>query len=192
MKKPEFHFPAIFKKLKRGGPATILPKDAGLVIAYTGINRNSRVAELGSGSGFMTTFLAQVAKEVTSYDMKEEFMKLAEKNTQIAGLDNVKFKLRNVLEQWIDERDLDVIFCDIREPEKAAKNMHDSLKEGGYVAAHCLNIEQAKALHLECQKYFKTVFTMEGLVREYDVRDFGVRPAHWGLMHSAYLVFARK
>lgn len=192
MKKPEFNFPPVFKKLKRGGPATVLPKDAGLVIAYTGLNKNSRVAELGSGSGFMTIFLAQIAKEVMSYDMKEEFMKLAEKNVQITGLNNVTFKLRNILENWIDEKELDLIFCDIREPEKAAKNIYDSLKDGGYLAAHCLNIEQAKALHLECQKHFKNVFTIEGLVRDYEVRDFGVRPVHWGLMHSAYLVFARK
>jgi len=55
-----------------------------------------------------------------------------------------------------------------------------------------LQSEQAKALHLECQKQFAGVFTMECIMREFEVRDFGFRPAHFGLMHTAYLVFARK
>ena len=42
------------------------------------------------------------------------------------------------------------------------------------------------------KKYFKKVFTLENIIREYAVRDFGVRPVHQGLLHTAYLVFARK
>ena len=191
MKKPEFHFPEPFNKLKRG-PAIIQPKDAGMFIAYTGLNKNSRVAELGSGSGFMTIYLAQIAKEVTSYEMRDEFLEIAKSNIKKVGLENVEFKKRNVVEEWIDETDLDLIFCDIRDPEKVVERMYSSLKEGGFVAAHCLQIEQAKALHLECEKYFKKVFTLENIIREYAVRDFGVRPVHQGLLHTAYLVFARK
>ncbi|MFH2106098.1 MAG: methyltransferase domain-containing protein [Candidatus Micrarchaeota archaeon] len=192
LKKPDFHFPQIFRKLKRG-PAIIQPKDAGMFIAYTGLNKDSVVAELGTGSGFMTIYLAQIAKHVTTYEMRDEFFQIAKSNVQKVGLDNVDCKLRNVLEQWIDEKELDLIFCDIKEPEVAIEKMHASLKEGGYVAAHCLNIEQAKAFHLACEtKKFKEVFTLENIIREYAVRDFGIRPAHMGLLHTAYLVFARK
>jgi len=191
--KPDFHFPPLLRKLKRGGPAVTLPKDAGLVIAYAGLGKESRVLELGSGSGFMTVQMANVAKEVVSYEKREEFLELAKGNVERAGLSNVTFKHRDVLE-GIDENDasFDLVFCDIAEADKAAKMSHDALKKGGYMSAHCLHSEQAKALHLEAQKHFSEVFTMEAITREFAVRDFGFRPEHFGLMHTAYMVFARR
>jgi tRNA (adenine57-N1/adenine58-N1)-methyltransferase len=193
MMKPDFHFPPLLRKLKRGGPAVTLPKDAGMVIAYTGIGKDSRVIELGSGTGFMTVQLANIAKEVVSYEKRKEFLDIAEENVRRAGLKNVTFKLHDVL-HGIEENDgsWDLIFCDIADAEKAAGAAHAALKKGGYLAAHCLHAEQAKALHLEAQKQFSEVFTLECIMREYEVRDFGFRPAHFGLMHTAYLVFARK
>ncbi|MEW6035661.1 MAG: methyltransferase domain-containing protein [Candidatus Micrarchaeota archaeon] len=193
MDKPDFHFPTILRKLKRGGPAVTLPKDAGAVIGYTGIGKDSKVLELGSGSGFMTVQLANIAKEVVSYEKRKEFMELAESNVKRAGLTNVTFRLHDVL-HGIEEKDgsWDLVFCDIADAEKIAAFAHAALKKGGYLAAHCLHSEQAKALHLEAQKSFSEVFTIECIMREYEVRDFGFRPQHFGLMHTAYLVFARK
>jgi tRNA (adenine57-N1/adenine58-N1)-methyltransferase len=193
MKKPEFHFPKLLKKAKRGGPAVTLPKDAGLVIGYTGIGRKSRVLELGSGSGFMTIQLANVAAEVVSYEKREEFLELSKKNVERAGLDNVTFKHQDVLEKPPEESgEFDLIFCDIAQCEKLVEKLHGMIAEGGFLSSHCLNIEQAKELVLECEKHFADVFMMEAIVREYDVRDFGTRPKHFGLMHSAYMVFAKK
>lgn len=193
MDKPDFHFPPLIKKLKRGGPAVILPKDAGLLIAYTGVGKESRVIELGSGTGFMTVQLANIVKEVVSYEKREEFLKIAEGNVQRAALENVTFKFRDVL-TGIDEKDesFDLVFCDIPDAEKIVQEANNALKRGGYLAAHCLQSEQAKALHLAAEKIFSEVFTIEAIVREYDAREFGFRPKHFGLMHTAYLVFARK
>jgi tRNA (adenine57-N1/adenine58-N1)-methyltransferase len=193
MNKPDFHFPPLLRKLKRGGPAVTLPKDAGLVIAYTGLGRDSRVIELGSGSGFMTVQMANIAREVVSYEKRKEFLELAESNVKRAGLANVKFRLHDVLE-GIEEKDgtWDLVFCDIAEADKAAAMAHAALRKGGYMAAHCLHSEQAKALHLEAARHFSEVFTTECIMREFEVREFGFRPAHFGLMHTAYMVFARK
>ncbi len=193
MDKPDFHFPPLLRKLKRGGPAVTLPKDAGLVMAYSGIGKDSRVIEMGSGSGFMTVQLANIAKEVVSYEKRKEFLEIAEANVRRAGLENVTFRLHDVL-HGIEEKDgsWDLVFCDIAEAEKAAATIHAALKKGGCMAAHCLHAEQAKALHLECEKNFAEVFTVEAIMREFAVRDFGFRPEHFGLMHTAYMVFARK
>jgi tRNA (adenine57-N1/adenine58-N1)-methyltransferase len=193
MDKPDFHFPELLRKCRRGGPAVTLPKDAGLVMGYTGIGRESRVLELGTGSGFMAIQMANIAKEVTTYEKRSEFADLAEQNIKSSGLANITLKRKDVLE-GIDEiaGAFDMVFCDIAESEKIAKRSHELLRKGGFLAAHCLNIEQAKALVLEAKKHFVETFMLEGIVREYEVRDFGVRPQHFGLMHSAYLVFARK
>lgn len=193
MDKPDFHFPPLLGKLKRGGPAVTLPKDAGLLIAYTGVGKESRVIELGSGTGFMTVQLANIVKEVISYEKREEFLKIAEANVALAGLKNVIFRFKDVL-LGIDENDgsFDLVFCDIPDADKIVDNAHAALKKDGYLAAHCLQSEQAKALHLAAEKKFREVFTIEAIVREYEAREFGFRPKHFGLMHTAYLVFAKK
>jgi tRNA A58 N-methylase Trm61 len=192
-KKPDFHFPPLLRKLKRGGPAITQPKDAGLIIGYTGIGKDSKVLELGSGTGFMTVQLANIAKEVVSYEKRKEFLDIAKENVERVGLKNVRFKHQDVLEELKDEKDpYDLVFCDIAEADKIAERAHTLLKKNGYFAAHCLQSEQAKALHLECLKHFSEVFTIDGMTREYDVKEFGFRPAHFGLVYTAYLVFAKK
>ncbi|MFA5050192.1 MAG: methyltransferase domain-containing protein [Candidatus Micrarchaeia archaeon] len=180
------------KKLKRG-PAVTLPKDAGTIIAYTGIGKNSKILELGSGSGFLTAQFANIAKEVVSYEKREEFLKVAQSNMKKLGFENVVFKYKDVLEE-IDEEEnsFDLVFCDIAEAEQIAEKSYLLLKKGGFLSAHCLNIEQAKLLVLECRKFFEEVILLENITREYDVREFGTRPKHLGIMHTAYLVFARK
>ncbi len=191
MKRPEFHFPPLLKRCKRGGPAVTHPKDAGAVIAYAGIGKESFAVELGSGSGFMTIQLANIANRVVTYEKRLEFQKIAMANVGRAGLENVEFKLKDVFD-GIDETEADLIYCDIAQPEKIINEMHHAVRDGGFLAAHCLNIEQAKEFHLAAKSIFTKVFMIDVSVREYDVRDFGVRPKHFGLLHTAYLVFARK
>ncbi|MBI2079670.1 methyltransferase domain-containing protein [Candidatus Micrarchaeota archaeon] len=191
MRKPEFHFPAIYKKARRGGPAIILPKDIGMVIAYTGIGKESVVVEAGGGSGFLTIALANVCKKIHSYEVKEEFAKLVGENVANAGFSNVEVKNKDVL-QGIDEKDVDLVVLDMLDAEKAVQIAHSALKKGGFLVGYMPHTDQTQRFYLECQKYFSRIFTMESIIREYDVKERGMRPQHFGLQHSAYLVFAQK
>jgi len=192
MQKLRPYLSPILKKLKRG-PAVTLPKDAGLIISYTGIGKNSRVIELGSGSGFLTVQFANIVKEVVSYEKREEFLRIAESNAKKVGFENVIFKHRDVL-SGIEEQneDYDLVFCDIAEAEKTVVYALKALRKGGFLAAHCLHVEQARALVIEAKKYFEDVQMIEAIVRDFEVDDRGTRPVHIGLTHTAYLVFARK
>lgn len=192
MKKPEFHFPPLFRKLERGGPAVVLPKDIGMIIAYTGLNKESTVVEAGAGTGFLTVALAQIAKRVVSYEQKPEFAALARSNVEKAGLSNVEIRQRNVLE-GIEETDVDVVVLDMPDADKVVPLAYAALKKGGCLAGYLPHTEQMKAFLVAAQNArFSEVFALENIIREYEVRDFGVRPQHWGLTHTAYLVFARK
>jgi tRNA (adenine57-N1/adenine58-N1)-methyltransferase len=191
MDKPDFHLPPIFKKLKRGGPAVILPKDSGAIIAYTGINKDSIVVEAGAGSGFLTVALAGIAKEVISYENDERFAKLAEENIAIAGLRNVKLKQQDVT-LGMEEKNVDCVVLDMRDAASVLEHAHAALKKNGYCVAYLPNADQAKDFAISAQKLFSEVFMMETIVRDYEVRELGVRPKHFGLMHTAYLIFARK
>lgn len=187
----KFHFPALLKKLKRG-PAIIQPKDIGLIVGHTGIGRESVCVDAGAGSAFLTCALANIAKKVYSYERKPEFYELAKKNIARAGLANIELKNKDVFE-GIDEKDIDLVTLDLPDAEKAVANAHSALKKEGWCVGYLPNIEQAKSFYMECHNAgFQEIFMLENIAREYEVREYGVRPMHIGLMHTAYLVFARK
>ncbi|MDD5023033.1 MAG: rRNA adenine N-6-methyltransferase family protein [Candidatus ainarchaeum sp.] len=178
------------KKLRRG-PAITLPKDFGIIVAYTGINKNSKIIEIGTGSGFLTVQFSRIAKKIITYEKRKDFADLSKNNFQSLKLKNVKLLNVDAFE-GIDEKDADLFMIDIHNAHEIVKIAFDSLKEGGYLAAHCLSVEQSKLLFLECKKIFKEVFMVETLVREYDVDELRTRPKHIGIIHTAYLLFARK
>ncbi len=74
---------------KRSG-APMLPKDIGLVIAYTGMNHNDDVLDAGTGSGIAAIYFGGVAKKVRTYEVRPEFSTLAQKNITEAKLPNVE------------------------------------------------------------------------------------------------------
>ena len=74
---------------KRSG-APMLPKDIGLVIAYTGMNHNDNVIDAGTGSGIAAIYFGGVAKNVKTYEVRPEFSALAQKNIAEAKLKNVE------------------------------------------------------------------------------------------------------
>lgn len=187
----EIRLPAELKRAKRG-PSVMLPKDLGLIIGYTCLGKGSVVVEAGAGSGFSGIVLGRIARKVVSYERKEEFAKLAQENCRRAGLKNVKVRPADIID-GIKEKDVDLVLLDMPGADKAVGHAHGALKAGGHVVGYLPNVEQAKEFYLECEKEgFAPVFMLEGIVREYEVRDFGVRPKHVGLLHTGYLVFGRK
>jgi tRNA (adenine57-N1/adenine58-N1)-methyltransferase catalytic subunit len=187
----EIRFPQILKGMKRG-PAVIIPKDIGMVISYTGIGKKSKVVEAGAGSGFASIVLGNIVKSVVSYERNAAFCGLAKKNVENAGLKNVKIKKADILE-GIKEKGVDLVLLDMPEAQNAAGHSYKALAKDGYLVGFLPNMEQAKEFYFACEKNkFSDVFMLESMVREYDVRIYGVRPKHVGLTHTAYLVFARK
>src|SRR3989344_6689150 len=97
------HFIDLYRKIKRD--AQIIPlKDVGLVISETGINKQSRVLDAGSGSGALACFIACIAKEVITYEIREDFIEIVKSNIDFLGLKNIKIKNKDIYKE-IDEKD---------------------------------------------------------------------------------------
>ncbi|MFA6214252.1 MAG: rRNA adenine N-6-methyltransferase family protein [Candidatus Micrarchaeia archaeon] len=185
------HFPEILKKCKRG-PQVILPKDIGIILAYSGVGKGSVVVDAGAGSGWLAVSLANVAKKVTSYEWREEFAELAEKNASRACVEGLIIKRANVLE-GIEEREVDLVTLDLADSDKAVAHAHAALRKGGMVFGYLPHVEQARRFFEACEAAgFDTPHMVECMVRDYLVRQSGVRPENTGLTHTAYLVFAAK
>lgn len=185
------HFPPILSKLRRG-PQVILPKDIGLMLAYTGIGRESVCIDAGAGTGFLAIALGNVAKKVTSYEKNAQFFALAGENVKRSGLKNVEIVNADIF-GGIAEKDADLVALDMADSDKAVPLAFESLKPGGFLIGYLPHAEQAQKFVSACRKAgFSEVFVLESIVREYLAREQGFRPENTGLTHTAYLAFARK
>ena len=184
-----------WRKFKRG-PQVVLHKDAGLLLGYAGLGEGDRVAEAGSGSGWLTVFLANavgVKGKVYSYEKREEFLALSKKNAEKAGFaERVEFKLKDAAEGF-DEKELDCIALDCGDSHLLLPAAFGALRAKGLCAGFLPNAEQVKSFVLEGEKQgFEHLTTLEGIVREWLVRDRGTRPKNVGLVHTTFLSLLKK
>ena len=182
----------LYRKIKRD--AQIIPlKDIGLIIAETGLNKKSRVLDAGSGSGALACFLAAIAKEVISYEIREDFIEIVKFNIEFLGLKNIKIKNIDIYNK-IEEKNIDVVILDVPEPWNAVDNCSKALKIGGFLVSYSPSVPQVADFVNAVKKNESFVYlkTSEVVEREWEVEERRVRPKSKGIGHSGFLSFARK
>lgn len=181
----------LYKKMSRHAQI-ITQKDIGIIIANTGMNKGSVVVDIGSGSGALACFMAAVAKNVVTYDIDERSIKTTQENIKLFGLKNIKVKNNDAC-TGIDEKNVDIITIDIREPCKALDNAQKALKVGGFIAVYCPNITQMlQAVNEARSKGLIVLKSVELIEREWILDNLRARPDFKGLGHTGFLSFFRK
>lgn len=178
-----------FEKIKRG-PAIMISKDIGMVLACTGIGKDSIVLDAGTGCGVTAASLARFVKKVVTYDINKDFFNIGKKNFEFLEIKNVEQKNLDVYE-GISEKDLDLIVFDLPEPWKALKHAHDSLKSGCFLVAYLPTITQVDELVANSEGFLHER-TLEVLEREWYVEGRKVRPKSQMIGHTGFLVFLRR
>ncbi len=178
-----------FENIKRG-PAIMIPKDIGMLLTYTGVNKDSIVLDAGTGCGVTAAFLARFVKKVFTYEINNDFFNLAKKNFEFLGLDNIEQKNADVYE-GIAEKNLDFIVLDLPESWKVLPHASKALKSGCFLAAYLPTIIQVSSLVDNCEGFFYDK-TVEVLEREWHVEGKKVRPKSQMIGHTGFLVFLRK
>jgi tRNA (adenine57-N1/adenine58-N1)-methyltransferase catalytic subunit len=182
----------IYKKIKRD--AQIVPlKDIGLIIAETGINSKSKVIDAGAGSGALCCFLANLVKEVTTYEIREDFIEIVKKNIESLKLKNIKI-INTDIYSGISEKDIDLIVLDLPEPWKAIDTAKKSLKIGGFIVSYSPTIIQSADFvnKINDNSNFVHVKTSEIIERNWEIDGRKVRPKSQQIGHSGFLSFTRK
>ena len=176
-------------KIKRS-PQIIPQKDLGAIIAITGINKESKVVDAGAGSGSLACFLAHVVKEVTSYEIREDFFAIAKENAKELQLTNLTIKHKDVC-QGIAEKNVDLVTLDMPNPWDAVEGAAKALKVGGFLVSYSPTIPQVVDLVEKLDK-FGMVKTIEIIEREWEINGRKTRPKSQQIGHSGFLTFARK
>ncbi|MBT3985529.1 methyltransferase [archaeon] len=178
-------YPANFsnqiKQIKRG-PQTLLTKDLAYIQFY--IEKDSIVAEAGSGTGLLAAIIAQKAKKVYSYDLNESHSRLAQKNIDYLNIKNIELINKDIYE-GIDQ-EVDTLILDLPEPWKVPL---DNIKNGATIIAYLPTITQVMEFH-KCNLHIEK--TIELLEREWYVQGRRVRPKSQMEGHTAFLIIARK
>jgi tRNA (adenine57-N1/adenine58-N1)-methyltransferase len=172
---------------KRSG-APMLPKDIGLVIAYTGMNHNDDVLDAGTGSGIAAIFFGGVAKTVKTYEIRPEFSALAQKNIKEAKLSNVEAVAADFLTA---DGVFDVVHLDMQIQPEHVTHAFSLLRSGGYLACYTPFIEQMAIVVDTATGLFGEVHTHELIEREMTRSKRGTRPST-SVSHSGYVTIARK
>ncbi len=174
----------------------LYPKDAALIIMFSGIGPGSKVIESGTGTGALTTAIAHYIKpngKVHSYDIREESQKTAEKNLKRSGhIDFVELKLKDVT-LGIDERDADSVILDLAVPWLVVPHAYEALKPSGTLVSFSPTIDQVvKTTETLREHNFVNIETFECIMRGMQIERGKTRPQTLMTGHTGYITHARK
>jgi tRNA (adenine57-N1/adenine58-N1)-methyltransferase len=172
------------------------PKDAALIVMFSGIGPGSRVVESGTGTGALTTALANYVRpngKVFSYELREEFQRNAEKNLKRSNLlDFVELKSGDVT-MGIDERDVEAVILDLATPWLVVPHAYEALKPSGTLVSFSPTIDQVvKTTETLKENSFILIETVECLMRGMQVERGKTRPQTLMTGHTGYITQARK
>lgn len=172
------------------------PKDAALIIMFSGIGPGSRVVEAGTGAGSLTTALAFYVKpkgRVYSYELRPEFQQIAHKNLIKAGVEKyVELKIGDLTE-GIHEKNVDAIVLDLATPWLVIPHAHSALIGSGGIISFSPTIDQVvKTDEALREKHFTDINTFECLMRRMQVARGKTRPQTLMTGHTGYITYARK
>ncbi|QSZ67830.1 methyltransferase domain-containing protein [Methanofollis aquaemaris] len=178
-----------FNHASRTG-APMLPKDIGMVIAYTGMNKNDVVLDAGTGSGIAAIYFGGIARSVVTCEIRPEFATRAEKNIRDAGLENVEVRACDVLDVEGEEC-FDIVHLDLPVTYDHVARARALLVPGGYLACYTPFIEGMNAAYDAAATLFSEVHTYECMEREMTRGKRGTRPST-RVGHSGYITIARR
>lgn len=192
--------PTIYDYVMKSQRSTqiVYPKDLGYIAARTGLQSGQTIVEIGTGSGSLTTFLASLVKprgRVYTYDVDENFMTIARKNIEKAGVSKyvTMEKLDLKASKKVPHTDVDMVVVDLGDPWTVVPQARKMLKGSGFIVAICPTMNQLEKLasSLWENDFFDMEFT-EQIVRTIEAREGKTRHSFRGIGHTTYVAFARK
>lgn len=174
----------------------VYPKDLGYIAARTGLGSGCIVLEVGTGSAALTTFMANIVKpngHVYTFDVRPEFMEIAKRNIEKAGLEKFVTMSQHDIKDGIDVKDVDIAVVDLGDPWTVVPDVHKYLKGSGSFASICPTMNQVEKLVTSLKENnFADIECTEIIMRHIEGREGMTRPSFRMIGHTAYLVLARK
>jgi tRNA (adenine57-N1/adenine58-N1)-methyltransferase len=180
------------------GTQIVYPKDIGYIIARAGIESGQKILEIGTGSASLTSCVASIVKprgHVHTFDVDENFMKIAQKNLEKAGVSKyvTQYQMDLKTTKKLPISDVDVALIDLGDPWTVIPQVREMLKGSGSIFAICPTMNQLEKLSMALvENEFTDIESTEHIVRTIEAREGKTRHSFQGIGHTTYLCFARK
>ena len=174
----------------------IYPKEIGYILLKMNIIPGSRVVEAGTGSGGLTLALSRYVRpngRIYTYEERDDMIEVARKNLdKVGALDVVEMKQRDIRDGF-DERGVDALFLDVREPWMFLTQARAALKSGGCFGSLVPTTNQLSEILQEMERLgnWADIEVVEILMRHYKPNADRLRPEDRMIAHTGYLLFAR-
>lgn len=181
------------------GATIIYPKDAAAILGIADIGPGDHVLEAGAGSGALSISLIRavgIEGSVSSYERREEFAAVAEKNVErYFGSIPRNWSLSVGSVQEIEpEAKYTKVVLDMLSPWECVEIASKVLLPGGvficYVATTTQLSQTAEAIKASMD--FTEPVSSETIVRGWHHEGLAVRPQHRMIGHTAFLIMARR
>lgn len=106
------------------------PYIVALMIEYLNIEKNDKVLEIGTGSGYQTAILSLLAKEVFTVELNEHLAEEAKSKLIELGYKNIEFKQGNGYDGFSEFAPFDKIIVSCA-ANKLPKNLFNQLRDEG-------------------------------------------------------------
>jgi protein-L-isoaspartate(D-aspartate) O-methyltransferase len=94
------------------------------------IEKHDKVLEIGTGLGYQTAILAELAEQVFSVEIIEELAREGELRLRATGCDNVELRIGDGSRGWVEHAPFDKIMVTAA-PELLSQRLLEQLKPGG-------------------------------------------------------------
>ncbi len=112
----------------------LTPMEEARILQALAVKPHEKVLEVGTGSGYVTSLLAQQAKQVISVDIISDFMTPAAKRLADLSISNTTFITGNAAQGWAEDEPYDIIAVTGSLPF-LPQAFRDQLKVGGRIFA---------------------------------------------------------
>jgi protein-L-isoaspartate(D-aspartate) O-methyltransferase len=106
------------------------PYIVALMTDLAGVDENSKVLEIGTGSGYQAAVLAELVDHVYTIEIVEVLGRRAEKDLQRLGYENISVRIGDGYHGWPEHAPFDAILVTAA-IERAPQALIDQLKPGG-------------------------------------------------------------
>jgi len=178
-------------------PTQILyPKDIGYALYQLGLKPGSRVVEVGTGSGAMTSAMARIiapSGRIYSYETSPDFLEVAMKNLEKTGMSSLVTFHGKDPSNGFEESDVDAAILDLGDPWRVAAAASKALVGGGTLAAFTPTFNQLEKISTSLRENgFLILEAVEILLRQLKTEAGKVRPESRMVGHTAFVTIARK
>jgi len=170
----------------------IYPKDIGYIIMKLGVKPDSKILEIGTGSGALTTGLAWILEKdglIDTYEKRSEFLDLAKENiSRINPKASINFHNEDAIESTFKKEFYDIAFLDIDSPWLIIDKVYEALKPSGRIGILLPTYNQVDKVLPSLEKRFIDIEGAEIFKRELQLKHGKIRPLFRMIGFTAILI----